>query len=211
MKAFSILVVLLTSPCHGFLHLPKKMDRNTKGRQVLSSSKNVFGQDFDAMFEKYDTDGNGSIDKQEFQAVAKRMNDSARRREVISVATATFGSIFVATKSNTFQFAQKKLRSRYLEEYAEAAQNELFPLAMLSGDVDKAVYKTLSGRGFTPENTIFGHSVCSDEVNNRAEQLIPLMINQWQEGFTLGGLGGLPFAGKSGFGAYLHHVPDNGE
>lgn len=187
------------------------MNRNPKGRQVLSSSKNVFGQDFDAMFDKYDTDGNGSIDKQEFRAVAKKMNDSARRREFISVATATFGSIFVAEKSNTFQFAQKNLRSRYLEEFAEAAQNELFPLAMLSGDVDKAVYKTLHARGFTPENTIFGHSVCSDEVNNRAEQLIPLMINRWQEGFTLGGLGGLPFAGKSGFGAYLHHVPDNGE
>ena len=30
-------------------------------------------------------------------------------------------------------------------------------------------------------------------------------------GFALGGLGGLPFAGKSGFGAYLHHVPDNGK
>lgn len=213
MKAFSILVVLLTPPCYGFLNLPKKMDRNTKCRQVVSSSKDVFGQQdsLDAMFDKYDADGNGSIDKQEFRAVAKKMNDSARRREFISVATATFGSIFVAEKSNTFQFAQKNLRSRYLEEFAEAAQNELFPLAMLSGDVDKAVYKTLHARGFTPENTIFGHSVCSDEVNNRAEQLIPLMINRWQEGFTLGGLGGLPFAGKSGFGAYLHHVPDNGE
>lgn len=65
-------------------------------------------------------------------------------------------------------------------------------------------------RGFTPENTLFGHSVCSDEINNRKEQLLPLMINRWQEGFALGGLGGLSFAGKSGFGAYLHHVPDDG-
>ena len=70
---------------------------------------------------------------------------------------------------------------------------------MLSGDVDRAIAKTLIGkRGFTPANTLFGHSVCSDEVNNRKEQLIPLMTNRWQEGFTLGGLGGLPFAGKSG-------------
>ena len=66
-------------------------------------------------------------------------------------------------------------------------------------------------RGFTPENTLFGHSICSDEINNRKEQLIPLMMNRWQEGFTLGGLGGLPFAGKSGFGAYLHHVPEDGK
>ena len=77
--------------------------------------------------------------------------------------------------------------------------------------MDKAVSKVLFQRGFTPENTLFGHSVCSDEVNNRKEQLIPLMTNRWGEGFTLGGLGGLPFAGKSGFGAYLHHVPDSGK
>lgn len=32
-----------------------------------------------------------------------------------------------------------------------------------------------------------------------------------EQGFALGGLGGLPFAGKSGFGAYLHHVPDDGK
>lgn len=75
----------------------------------------------------------------------------------------------------------------------------------------KKIMKTLGNRGFTADNTLFGHSVCSDEINNRKEQLIPLMINRWQEGFSLGGLGGLPFAGKSGFGAYLHHVPDNGK
>merc|ERR1719215_128695 len=69
----------------------------------------------------------------------------------------------------------------------------------------------LAQRGFTPANTLFGHSVCSDEINNRKEQLIPLMVNRWQEGFVLGGLAGLPFAGKSGFGAFLHHVPDSGK
>jgi len=58
---------------------------------------------------------------------------------------------------------------------------------------------------------LFGHSVCSDEINNRREQLTPLMVDRWKEGFALGGLAGLPFAGKSGFGAYLHHVPDEGK
>lgn len=163
------------------------------------------------MFNMYDADGNGQIDKEEFRAVVKKMKSSSRRREVISVAAATFGSLFVAYGSNTFQFAQKNLRQGYLEEAAEAAQKELFPTAMLSADMDKAVSKVLFQRGFTPENTLLGHSVCSDEVNNRKEQLIPLMTNRWGEGFTLGGLGGLPFAGKSGFGAYLHHVPDSGK
>ena len=36
-------------------------------------------------------------------------------------------------------------------------------------------------------------------------------VDRWGEGFSLGGLGGLPFAGKSGFRAYLHHCPDNGK
>ena len=57
----------------------------------------------------------------------------------MSVATATFGSLLVASGSNTFQFAQKRLRSGYLEELADDAQNKLFPSANLSSDVDKAI------------------------------------------------------------------------
>ena len=37
------------------------------------------------------------------------------------------------------------------------------------------------------------------------------MSRRWGEAFTLGGLAGLPFVGKSGFGAYFHHVPVNGK
>ena len=81
MKAVTIFFLLvlsfLAAKCDGFLLLSKKDHHRY---QELSTSKNVFEQDLDALFEKYDTDGNGSIDKQEFQAVAKRMNDSARRR-----------------------------------------------------------------------------------------------------------------------------------
>ena len=104
----------------------------------------------------------------------------------------------VADYSQEFQWAQKNFRSLYIEEMAEAAQNVAFPTALLSVDMDEAVAKTLYKRGFTPENTILAHSVCSDEVNNKDEQLVALMVNRWQEGFSLGGLAGLPFAGKSG-------------
>ena len=91
------------------------------------------------------------------------------------------------------------------------AQNTAFPTALLSGgmktncvmfqldllgsiptlpslhiycktDLDEAIAKTLYKRGFTPENTILAHSVCSDEVNNKEEQLVALMVNRWQEG-----------------------------
>lgn len=196
--------------CFAFVPITPLPGYATRHHLVNEFTSFLDGVD-DAMFDKYDKDNNGTIDREEFRAIAKKMRTENSRREVISVATAMASSIFVVTQSNTFQFGQKKLRQYYLEEDAELAQNRLFPTALLSGDVDKSILKTLKPRGFTPENTLFGHSVCSDEINNRKEQLIPVMLNRWGEGFSLGGLGGLPFAGKSGFGAYLHHVPDNGK
>lgn len=174
-------------------------------------SSKVHSSRVDDLFDKYDTDGNGAIDRDEFGSIVENIDASSRRREFISVLTAGFGSLFVASESETFQFAQKRFRSRYIEEFAESTQNELFPTAMISSDVDRSIFRVLKARGFTPKNTLFAHSICADEVNMRKEQLIDLMSTRWEEAFTLGGLAGLPFSGKSGFGAYLHHVPDNGK
>ena len=184
-----------TAPPRHRLRSPASSSSSSSARGIFandSSSKNNNNNNnnndddddpgADDMFAKFDTDCNGLIDRDEFRAVAKTMRASSRRREILSVATASFGSIFVASGSNTFQFAQKRFRSAYLEEYAESAQAEMFPTAMLSGDLDGAVARVLRDRGFTPENTLFGHSVCADEVNNRKEQLLPLMVNRWQEG-----------------------------
>jgi len=199
--------LLVGSQSHAHVPRTRTHASHSTTRLYIASSEDAANE----MFDKFDTDNNGTIDREEFRAIAKKMRSDNSRREVISVATAALSSVFVVTQSNTFQFGQKKLRSNYIEEEAELAQNRLFPTAILSGDLDKAIAKTLGPRGFTPENTLLGHSVCSDEINNRKEQLIPLMVNRWQEGFSLGGLAGIPFAGKSGFGAYLHHVPDNGK
>ena len=171
----------------------------------------VSDAELDRLFNKYDADSNGSINKEEFRAVANKMRASSSRREILSVAAASFGSVFVATGSNTFQWGQKQFRSKYIEQDAEISQQLVFPTAILSGDADRAIAGTLRERGFTPQNTLFAHSICSDEVNNRSEQLVPLMSKRWGEAFTLGGLAGLPFAGKSGFSAYFHHVPENGK
>eukprot|EP00964_Phaeocystis_antarctica_P079199 scaffold49331_cov69-Phaeocystis_antarctica.AAC.1 len=44
------------------------------------------------------------------------------------------------------------------------------------------------------------------------QELVALMRNRWGEvPFALGGLAGVPFAGKAGLGAYAHHVPDEGK
>lgn len=181
---------------------------NTNTKTTLAGLSDI---EVDEIFDRYDKDSNGSIDRTEFRAVADKMRSSSRRREIISVATATFGSLFVSQSSDIFQNFQKTFRQQYIETNAEFSQQLEFPTALLSSDVDRAIFGTLKQRGFTPANTLFGHSICSDEVNNRKEQLIPLMVNRWKEGFVLGGLAGIPFAGKSGFGAYLHHVPENGK
>jgi len=128
----------------------------------------------------------------------------------LACATTAAAAVLVSRFSDEYQWAQRQFRGLYLERQAEAAQQLAFPTALLSADLDEKVARTLGGRGYTPRNTLFAHSVCSDEVNLHQEQLVDLMVHRWQEGFALGGLGGLPFAGKSGFRAYLHHVPDRG-
>ena len=37
-----------------------------------------------------------------------------------------------------------------------------------------------------------------------------IMANRWGEVYPLGGLGGIPFTGKSGWSALSKHVPANG-
>jgi len=64
--------------------------------------------------------------------------------------------------------------------------------------------------GFTPDNTLFGTSVCPDEINNEHWDLVKIMDRYWGACFPMGGIGGAPFVGKSGFSAFAHHVPENG-
>ena len=89
-------------------------------------------------------------------------------------------------------------------------QLKYFPGARSCSDIDKRVSDVLYSRGYTMENTLFGLSVCSDEVNFADKELITMIKKRWGEPFSLGGLGGIPFAGKTGFRAFAHHVPDNG-
>lgn len=64
----------------------------------------------------------------------------------------------------------------------------------------------------TRENTVMAQSSCPDELNhNQSEDDISLLMRQrWGEVFHLGGLAGVPFTGSTGWGAFSHHVPDDG-
>jgi hypothetical protein len=49
-------------------------------------------------------------------------------------------------------------------------------------------------------------SVCSDDINIPSTSFFNVLFGP----FIMGGLGGLPFAGKTGMTAFAHHIPDDG-
>lgn len=62
-----------------------------------------------------------------------------------------------------------------------------------------------SERGGDRETTLLAVSTCSDDIIATKD----LTRDLWGP-FLLGGLGGFPFAGRTGMTAFAHHVPDGG-
>ena len=85
-----------------------------------------------------------------------------------------------------------------------------FPGAMRNEDAIKGVVHIAEGLGMNEVNTLFAYSVCPDEINHDHADLAYVLHNHFGPSFSLGGLGGIPFSGKTGFGAYASHVPDDG-
>jgi hypothetical protein len=91
-----------------------------------------------------------------------------------------------------------------------------FPGAMQNSGIILRVAKKLSSRNYRPYNTILGSSLCSDEIDSTTLSLQDgfkqaMAVKKDGGVFNLGGLGGVPFVGKSGFGAFLSHVPESGK
>ena len=64
---------------------------------------------------------------------------------------------------------------------------------------------------FNADATLFGSSLCPDEINHEVHDLPNLLTKRFGEQFSLGGLGGMPFTGTAGFGAFAAHVPKGGK
>ena len=76
-----------------------------------------------------------------------------------------------------------------------ATLRRCFPGALPSSTLHEAVSEILEAEGLTPENTLYGQSLCSDEINNEAGGTGNLMMEHWgvnNEHFPLGGIGGAP-------------------
>lgn len=85
-----------------------------------------------------------------------------------------------------------------------------FPGALPAEAVNNRIKSLLRTYGFNEENTLLGYSLCPDEINNEPGCLVDLMKNEWGHMFPLGGISGAPFVGVTGWGAFSHHVPDDG-
>ena len=82
-----------------------------------------------------------------------------------------------------------------------------FPEALAWPELVERCTNHLNKLDFTPENTLYGNVVCRDEINQAD---VKAFGDYWGHNFDLTGLAGFPSAGLTGFTAYHHHVPDDG-
>jgi hypothetical protein len=85
--------------------------------------------------------------------------------------------------------------------------NIYFPRSIPISQIFNWSKQKLNEKGFTPKNTIFADSTCSDEILHSKKELVNKNMDYWGSDFEMGGLTGLTFAGITGFKAFAHHVP----
>ncbi|KAJ3194376.1 hypothetical protein HDU82_002480 [Entophlyctis luteolus] len=83
-----------------------------------------------------------------------------------------------------------------------------FPGAVQNSALLKITEEVLRRHGFEPKQSLFATSLCPDEINRN---LSLAARRSWGRAFTMGGLAGFPFVGRTGFKAFSHHVPEGGE
>jgi hypothetical protein len=101
-------------------------------------------------------------------------------------------------------------RERAILASATESVRTHFPGAVVSEALASKMERVLAKYGYSQENTLFGSSLCPDEICHEAGDLPDLLANYYSAEFSLSGLGGVPFTGKTGFAAFAHHVPANG-
>lgn len=77
-----------------------------------------------------------------------------------------------------------------------------FPGAIGSSVVLEKVKTLMEENKWTPEDILYAQSVCPDEINHEEGDITDLLSKHLGEVFHLGGLGGIPFSGKTGFAAF---------
>ncbi|CAK0879572.1 unnamed protein product [Prorocentrum cordatum] len=92
------------------------------------------------------------------------------------------------------------------------AMQKHFPNALPSKVVHNRSRTVLEEQyGFKPGTTLLGSSFCPDEINNQERDLASVMRKYYGQIFPMGGIGGAPYVGETGFAAFSSHVADNGD
>ena len=120
------------------------------------------------------------------------------------------GILFIAIFiSSLWLVAGEKGGSRPLAiKHCKSAVNHLncgfgaFP----QSKVFKLVSRCIENKGYSHDKLLVATSCCPDEINRDLDREIADM----GRAFCMGGLAGFPFVGKTGFGAFMHHVPNGG-
>ncbi|HBQ59941.1 MAG TPA: hypothetical protein DD671_10040, partial [Balneolaceae bacterium] len=85
---------------------------------------------------------------------------------------------------------------------------DLYPKADSLTALEQVMLDELKQSNISPSDCIWGTSVCSDEINNTFLELGKHFKASGP--FFFGGISGIPFTGKTGFGAFSSHIPDDG-
>jgi len=104
------------------------------------------------------------------------------------------------------QLIRKKSHSHHENAKVLDKAEHVFPGALSNHDLTKKVKHALDSYGYG-KSTILATSLCCDEVNRELEKDL---IKLYGDNFSMGGLAGFPFCGKTSFGAMAHHIPDGG-
>lgn len=83
-----------------------------------------------------------------------------------------------------------------------------YPTAQKTGDYLEALAQAVKEHVQVPyEKILFGQSICVDDILNTKSLVGKLPV---YGPFSFGGLAGVPFVGRTGINAFLHHIPDQG-
>lgn len=83
-----------------------------------------------------------------------------------------------------------------------------YPKSVSLTELSRRISSDLEKEGFILSKTIWGTSICSDEVNNTFNIFNKLFAGPGA--FRFGGISGLPFTGNTGMVAFVGHIPDEG-
>ena len=107
-------------------------------------------------------------------------------------------------------YLQSYPATKISDKNSDALCRKFFPKAVVNLDVLDMLTPVMDRLGMNSDNTLFAHSICPDEINHEISDITHVLAQFMGEMFVMGGLAGVPFCGRTGFSAFSHHAPLDG-